>query len=68
MANAPIKDKDYDLISLVYHASQGVETCRQFATDAKNEGDADAAAFFDDAGEQYAQLVTKGKDLLKGRL
>lgn len=67
MDDAPLTDKDYDLISVVYHASQGLETTRQYASDAKREGDQDAATFFDDVCEQYAKLVAKGKDLLKQR-
>lgn len=68
MPDAPLKDKDYDLISLVYHASQGIETCRRYASDAKQAGDQDAAAFFNDACDQDTKLVTRGKDLLKQRL
>jgi hypothetical protein len=68
MDDTPLKDKNYDLISVVYHASQGLETSRQYASDAKRDGDQEAAAFFDDVYEQYAKLVTKGKDLLKQRL
>jgi hypothetical protein len=68
MTDAPLKDKDYDLISVVYHASQGVETCRQYALDAKSEGDQDAATFFEEVREQYANMARKGKDLLKPRL
>jgi hypothetical protein len=68
MTDAPLKDKDYDLISVVYHASQGVETCRQYASDANKEGDQDAATFFEEIRDQYAKFVVKGKDLLKHRL
>jgi hypothetical protein len=68
MASALLKDKDYDLISVIYHASQGCETARQYAADAKRENDEDAAAFFNEAVELNAQLVDKGKNLLKQRL
>jgi hypothetical protein len=30
MASAILKDKDYDLISVIYHASQGCETARLY--------------------------------------
>lgn len=66
--NGLLKDKDYDLISVVYHASQGAETCRQYASDAKKAGDQNASAYFEEVRGQYAQLVKKGKDLLKSRL
>jgi hypothetical protein len=68
MASALLKDKDYDLISVIYHASQGCETARQYAADAKRENDEDAAAFFNEAVKLNAQLVDKGKNLLKQRL
>jgi hypothetical protein len=68
MANAILKDKDYDLISVIYHASQGCETARQYAADAKKENDNEAAGFFNKALELNEQLVQKGKELLKQRL
>jgi hypothetical protein len=68
MTSLILKDKDYDLISVVYHASQGCETARQYAADAKRENDKEAAAFFNEALEMNAQLVQKGKELLKQRL
>src|ERR1700716_4333980 len=57
-----LKDKDYDLISVIYHASQGCETARQYAADAQRENDQDAAAFFNEAVELNAHLVDKGKN------
>jgi hypothetical protein len=50
--NGLLKDGDYDLISVVYHASQGAETCRQYASDAKAAGDRDASAYFDEVQQQ----------------
>jgi hypothetical protein len=68
MATAILNDKDYDIISVVYHASQGSETARQYAADAERENDREAAAFFNEALGLNAQLVQKGKELLKQRL
>jgi hypothetical protein len=68
MASAILKNKDYDLISVIYHASQGSETARQYAADAERENDKEAVAFFNEALELNAQLVQKGKELLKQRL
>ncbi len=65
MASAILKNKDYDLISVIYHASQGSETARQYAADAERENDREAAAFFNEALGLNAQLVQKGKELLK---
>jgi hypothetical protein len=68
MVNEILKDKDYDLISVVYHASQGCETARQYAADAQRENDKEAADLFNKALELNAQLVRKGKELLEQRL
>jgi hypothetical protein len=68
MASAILKDKDYDLISVIYHASKGCATARQYATDAEKENDKEAAAFFNSAVALNEQLVQKGKELLKQRL
>ena len=68
MASAILKNKDYDLISVIYHASQGSETARHYAADAERENDKEAVAFFNEALELNAQLVQKGKELLKQRL
>ena len=63
-----MKNKDYDLISVIYHASQGSETARQYAADAERENDKQAVVFFNEALGLNAQLVQKGKELLKQRL
>ena len=68
MASAILKNNDYDLISVIYHASQGSETARQYAADAERENDKEAVAFFNEALELNARLVQKGKELLKQRL
>lgn len=68
MANQALKDKDYDLISVVYNAARGAEICRQYMEDAQKEGDNDAAQFFKEVREQNQKLAQKGKDLLKQRL
>ncbi len=68
MASAILKNMDYDLISVIYHASQGSETARQYAADAERENDKEAVAFFNEALELNARLVQKGKELLKQRL
>ena len=68
MQREPLHNKDYDLISVIYHASQGFETCQQYLEDAEKEGDRDAAQFFSEVREQNQKLVEKGRDLLKKRI
>jgi hypothetical protein len=63
-----LKNKDYDIISVIYNASQAVEVCDQYVQDAKTEGDSEAATFFSEVREQNESLIVHGKDLLKNRL
>jgi hypothetical protein len=68
MAKAPIKDKTYDLVSVLYHASQGCQTCQQYAADAEEDNDEEAAQYFREAYDTYEDLIQRGKTLLKSRL
>ncbi|GAB2802957.1 hypothetical protein GCM10027040_33910 [Halomonas shantousis] len=68
MANDPMKDKNYDMVSVLYHVAQGSENSRKYAEDARQEGDNEAAEFFEEAQRVYVELGTKGKKLLKDRL
>lgn len=68
MADNPVKDKDYDLISSLYHACQGLVVARQYAQDADAAGDSEAATYFKEIERSYADLSAKGKKLLKSRL
>jgi len=61
-----LKDKEYDLVSVIYNASQAADTCRQYIQDAR--GDQEVERFFNDVVDTNADLVQKGKDLLKNRL
>ncbi|XKH01565.1 hypothetical protein LG325_01970 [Marinobacter nauticus] len=68
MADYPVKDENYDLISSVYHASQGLHHTKQYAKDAEKFNDSEAAAFFQEAESIYLELTDKAKALLKKRL
>lgn len=65
MADQPISNAQYNLVSMVYHAGQGAETCRKYVADAQQAGDQDAAAFLEEARRHYEQLAQKGLQLLK---
>jgi rubrerythrin len=41
------KDKNYNLISALYQASDNVETFKTYAQDAESEGDQELVEFFD---------------------
>jgi hypothetical protein len=68
MANQPMKDTDYDLVSVVYHASQGAETVDRYLSDAKQAKDQDLTKYLETVRTQYVELAQKGKQLLKQRL
>ena len=57
MANSPMPNKDYDLVSVIYHCCQGVETGTQYAADAKKAGDKEAEAFFKECCEMNARMA-----------
>ncbi|RJQ87551.1 MAG: hypothetical protein C4519_00760 [Desulfobacteraceae bacterium] len=62
------KDKDYNLISVLYHALSGAHSCIQFQEDAKRENDDQVVKFMAEAQEQYRALAEKAKQLLGTRL
>jgi hypothetical protein len=62
------KDKDYNLISVLYHALSGADSCIQYHEDAKRENDDQVADFMSEAQEQYRVLANKAKQLLKSRI
>ncbi|WP_224982810.1 hypothetical protein [Geomonas agri] len=61
-----LKNKEFDLVSVIYNASQAAETCSQYIKDA--EGDQEVERFFNDVIDSNSNLVQKGKDLLKDRI
>lgn len=65
MANQPISNHQYNLVSLVYHAAQGVETCQKYVGDAQQSGDQEAVKLLEEAGRQYEQLAQRGMQLLQ---
>ena len=63
-----LKNKDYDLISVIYNASQAAETCSLYMKDAEKEKDPEVKQFFNEVAETNANLVQRGRNLLKSRL
>jgi hypothetical protein len=62
------KDEHYDLLSVLYHALQGAETCQRYIEDAKQAGDGELAHYFSEMQMQYRQLAQRGKELLSQRM
>ena len=58
------RDVHYNLVSVLYHALQGADTCNVYALDAEAAGDERLAAFFREAGVVQTQLAERAKGLL----
>ena len=58
------RDEHYNLVSVLYHALQGADTCNVYALDAAAAGDERLAAFFREAGVMQTQLAERAKGLL----
>ena len=57
-------DKDYDLISVLYHALQAADTCARYRQDAESEGSPEVAEFLQQVQEQNTQIAQQAKELL----
>ena len=62
------KDKNYNLISALYQASDNVETAKAYAQDAQNEGDQELADFFNMVVENNQKAAQQAKEMLVPRL
>jgi len=66
--SSPIKDKDFDMVSTLYHASQGASLSSQFSRDAESNSDQEAQDFFERVARQYNDIAQEAKKLLKDKL
>jgi hypothetical protein len=62
------RDETYGLISVIYHALQGAETCEQYAADARRESNDELARFFDDCRAEQNRRALEGRRLLAAEL
>ena len=62
------KDKNYNLISALYQASDNVETFKTYAQDAQTEGDQELANFFEMVIENNLKASEQAKEMLVARL
>lgn len=63
-----MKDEHYDIVSVLYHALQGAETCKQYISDARQEGDNEAVQFFEEVMARNRDMAEKAKQLLSKRV
>lgn len=64
----PMKDKDYDLVSTLYHALQGVEKSDTYLMDAEKGGDDAITSFLQETRQSYQSIAEKAKSLLGQRI
>ena len=55
------RDEHYDLISVLYHALNGADTCDRYALDAETTGDERLAAFFRETQVMQSQIAERAK-------
>jgi hypothetical protein len=60
--HTPVDDVVYDLISVIYHALQGVETEDKYIDDAHEHED--VRQFFEELARQDADRARRGHELL----
>jgi hypothetical protein len=59
-----VKDEVYNVVSVLYHALQGGETCMQYLQDAQGTGDQKLMQFFQEVQECHQHLATRAKEVL----
>lgn len=62
------RDAHDNVVSVLYHALQGADTCTTSLRDAGRAGDQDLVQFFCEVRGTYRQLVDRSKVLARQRL
>ena len=62
------KDKNYNLIAVLYHSSDNVESLRTYVQDAEQEGDQELVEFFSAVLENNLTAAQRAKEMLVPRL
>jgi hypothetical protein len=58
------RNEEYNLVSVLYHALHGAETCEMYALDAEAAGDDDLASFFRNVQATHRQVAEQAKTRL----
>jgi len=59
-----MRDETYNIVSVLYHALQGGETCMQYLQDAQETGDQQLVQFFQEVQECHRHVATRAKAVL----
>ena len=62
------KDKNYNLISVLYQSSDNVESLKTFVQDAEQEGDQELVEFFNGVLENNMKAAQRAKEMLVPRV
>ncbi len=62
------KDKNYNLITVLYQSSNNVESLKTYIQDAEQEGDQELVDFFDGILENNLRAAQRAKEMLVPRL
>jgi hypothetical protein len=62
------KDKNYNLISVLYQSSNNVESLKTYIQDAEQEGDQELVEFFDGILENNLRAAQRAKEMLVPRI
>jgi hypothetical protein len=58
------RNEEYNLVSVLYHALHGAETCEMYALDAEAAGDDELASFFRNVQATHRQVAEQAKTRL----
>ena len=61
------KDKNYNLITVLYQSSNNVESLKTYIQDAEQEGDQELAEFFNGILENNLRAAQRAKEMLVPR-
>lgn len=62
--SSPVQNLQYDLVSTLYHALESNASIQQYINDANQQGNSDAAQFFQQVAQQDQQRAQQAQDLL----
>ncbi|HEV2091789.1 MAG TPA: hypothetical protein VGR18_01355 [Rubrobacter sp.] len=62
------KDKNYNLIAVLYQSSKNVESLKSYVQDAEQEGDQELVDFFGGILENNLEAAQRAKEMLVARI
>ncbi len=62
------KDKNYNLITVLYHSSNNVESLKTYIQDAEQDDDQELVEFFNGILENNLKATQQAKEMLVSRL